>query len=98
MSTEHVVPCSTDSCSDTMSVVVQTANKENTPYMSQAVAYSRLKKKKLARGLRVEKSWCLDSWSLMGGGRLWEVVSYGRWTLTRGSYHKALSRKILAFG
>ena len=28
-----------------MSVVVQTANKENTPYMSQAVAYSRLKKK-----------------------------------------------------
>ena len=45
MSTEHVVPCSNDSCSDTMSVVVQTANKENTPYMSQAVAYSRLKKK-----------------------------------------------------
>ena len=48
MSTEHVVPSSTDSCSDTMSVVVQTANKENTPYMSQAVAYSRLKKKKLS--------------------------------------------------
>ena len=47
MSTVHVVPCSTDSCSDTMSVVVQTANKENTPYMSQAVAYSRLKKKKI---------------------------------------------------
>ena len=45
MSTVYVVPCSTDSCSDTMSVVVQTANKENTPYMSQAVAYSRLKKK-----------------------------------------------------
>ena len=45
MSTAHVVPRSTDSCSDTMSVVVQTANKENTPYMSQAVAYSRLKKK-----------------------------------------------------
>ena len=45
MSTVHVVPRSTDSCSDTMSVVVQTANKENTPYMSQAVAYSRLKKK-----------------------------------------------------
>ena len=35
---------STDSCSDTTSVVVQTANKENTPYMSQVVAYSRLKK------------------------------------------------------
>ena len=33
----------------------------------------------------------------MGGGRLWEVVTYGRWTLTRVSYHKALSRKFLAF-
>ena len=80
MSTEHVVPCSTDSCSDTMSVVVQTANKENTPYMSQAVAYSRLKKKIKPedfewRNLGV----CMDSWSLMGGGRLWEVVAYGRW-------------------
>ena len=92
MSTEHVVPCSTDSCSDTMSVVVQTANKENTPYMSQAVAYSRLKKK-----IKPEDF----EWRNFGvwiAGRLWEVVAYGRWTLTRGFYHKALSRKILAFG
>ena len=30
------------------------------------------------------KFWCLDSWSLMGGGHLWEVVAYGRWTLMGG--------------
>ena len=73
MSTEHVVPCSTDSCSDTMSVVVQTANKENTPYMSQAVAYSRLKKKIKPEDVE---------WRNFGvwiAGRLWEVVAYGRW-------------------
>ena len=29
--------------------------------------------------------WCMTEWSLMGGGRLRELVTYGRWSLIGGS-------------
>ena len=75
MSTVHVVPCSTDSCSDTLNGVVQTANKEK---KSQVVASRRLKNVIKTIGLRVEKVWCLDRWSLMRGQvvRLQVVVNH----------------------
>ena len=52
--------------------------------------------------------WIGGRGSLMGGGRLREVLNIGllvgkfwcldRWSLTRSSYHRALSGKILVFG
>ena len=76
----YVVPCSTDSCSYTLSGVVQTALKRARTHHELGGCLQKVKKNVIKTlGPRVGKFWCLDRWSLMGGGTL--LKSGGRTSL-----------------